>query len=499
MKFSESLYITMNKLTALIVLTAFLVSCEDFGDTNVDPNNPQDAQTEMLMTQAQRSVGTYVGGVEGTLFVQYFAETQYTDASTYDQQSFGFGSGYTGNAYSGPLKDLQEIIDLNSDEETRESSNVVAGGDNDNQIAVATILQAYIYQTLTDRWGMVPYEEALDDEENTRPAYSEQADIYEGLIQELKDAIDLINDGDGPTGDFIFEGDMGKWERFANTLRMRLALRLADRGDEVDIDPAAEFEEAYQDGPVEEDIMFPYLADSNNENPWYNRFRTRTDYAISDTMANLMKDLDDIRLTRFADPAPNEDKEDDEVTMDEIVGMPYGLAGADAGDIENAEISFPGTPMRGQDTPLPIFTMAELHFSLAEAIERGWMSGDAESEYEDGIEASWRQWEVYDENDFNDYISQSDISYDSDNWEQKIGLQKWIGLFPQGYEAWAEWRRLDYPELEPAPAANNNSEEIPVRHGYPADEPELNEENYEEALDIQGEDRLSTNIFWDVE
>lgn len=498
----------MNKLLFIAFFAVVIAGCDDFGSMNVDPNNAQEAQPDLLLTYAERSVGAYVGSVNGALYVQYFAETQYTDASTYSSVNFSFASGYTPvtnppdediNAYSGPLHNLQEIIDLNTNEETRSSQRVQSAGSNANQIAVARILRAYLYHTMTDRWGYIPYSEALQGEDDFTPSYDSQEAIYQDLLTELSEAVEQIDDGAGPTGDYIFEGDMGRWEAFANTLRMRIALRLSERNP-AGIDYVQHFTDAYNAGPIEQDVMYPYLADANNENPWFNRFRTRTDYAISNTLSDTMKAVDDQRLLVYADPAPNYNDEDGQIEFSDINPMPYGVSADSAGNITNAEVSFPGQAIRDQDAPLPIMTMAELQFMIAEAIERGWIAGDAAQEYYDGIQASWEQWDVYDEGDFTTYILDPDVAYTSADWEQKIGFQKWIALFPQGYEAWAEWRRLGNPELEPAPAAVNNSGEIPVRQGYPGDESELNSENYQQAVEAQNiVTGLDEPVWWDVD
>lgn len=485
----------MNKTILAVLATVLFVGCGDFGDLNTDPNNPSSAQTDLLLTNAQTSIDDVIGAFTGTLYVQYFSETQYTEASRYETINFDFNGWY-----NGPLEDLQTIIDLNSNEET--AGDVLAGGSNANQIAVARILQTYFFHMITDRWGMAPYSAALQGRDNLQPAYDSQSAIYEGMITELKEAANQIEPGQtGVRGDILFEGDMEQWQRFANTLRMRIALRLSDVNESL---ASSEFQDAVNSGLIQENVMYPYLADANNENPWYERFRTRTDYAITEFMADEMKAIDDLRLTAYAEPAPAAANDEPGTQMEEVVGMPYGIAGA--GDIENSEISFPGRAIGAggpdvgiQDAPLPIITLAEVNFAKAEAVERGWITGSAADFYNQGIEESWKQWDVYNESDFADYIANSEVAYDPTQWDQKIGYQKWIALFPLGYEAWGEWRRLGYPELTPAPDALNETGEIPVRHGYPTTESELNRENYDAAVEAQGPDRLDTHLWWDVE
>lgn len=488
----------IKKVAMVTLMTVLMVSCDDFGSINDDPNNPTQVRTELLLTNAQRSVSDVVGAFMGNLWVQYLAETQYTDDSQYANTEANFNGWYTG-----PLRDLEEIIRINTNEETKDEA-AVTGGSNANQIAVARILKAYFFQLLTDRWGMVPYSEALQGRDNFSPAYDSQSEIYADIITELKQAVAQMDGGAGVSGDILFGGDMDQWALFANSLRARASLRLADVADDVEVDPAAEFADALDDGIIEEDVFYPYTTDPNNENPWYTRFRTRTDYAISDVIADYMKGLDDYRLTVFANPAPDVDNEDGVVTLDEIIGMPYSIE--DAGDVTNDAISFPGSaigaggPGVGQaDAPLPIITVAELNFAQAEAVERGWITGVAEDYYYAGIEASWNQWGVYNTTDFSDYIAQNDVLYNTAAWQERIGFQKWIALFPLGYEGWSEWRRLGYPVLEPHEFALNQSGEIPVRFVYPSTESQINGASYNAAVEAQGPDTPDTHLWWDVE
>jgi hypothetical protein len=466
-------------LMALLMLAG--VSCSDFGDINNDPNNTTSVAPEVLLTNAMRTVSSVVGRTTEVLYVQHMSETQYTDASRYLDVNFDFNGWYTG-----ALADLNHIIDLNTDEATK--VDAMQSGSNANQIAVARILKAYFFNVLTDRWGPLPYTNALQGRENLRPAYDSQETIYMDVINELKEAVAQMDGGAGVDGDFILGGDMDMWAVFANSVRAKMALRLSE------VDEAtgrAEFADAVADGVISSndmDIMYPYLAETNNQNPWFGRFITRTDYAISSTMVDYMKPLGDPRLDVYADPAPN---------YGDVRGMPYGIEAA--GDIPNDEVSFPGFPaVRGQDAPLAIITYAEMLFAQAEAVERDWIDGDAQSLYEDGIRASWRQWGVYDEDAFNTFIAQPDVAYNADNAMELIHNQKWVALYLNGLEAWAEWRRTGYPELEPAPDPLSDLPEIPVRQAYPTSERDLNSDNYNAGVSLLGgEDNLHTPLWWD--
>lgn len=484
---NKKIMIPFKKVTFVLMMTVLVVGCDDFGNLNIDSNNPSQVKTDLLLTNAQRTVNSVVGAVTGTLYVQYFAETQYNEDSRYESETFDFNGWYTG-----ALMDLQTIINLNTDPATKD--NVLSGGSNVNQIAVARIMKAYYYQLMTDRWGALPYTQALKGREIISPAYDSQEAIYMDLVKELKEAAAQIDvNSNAVNGDILFQGDMGTWKKFANSIRARLALRMADVNATV---AKAEFVDAYNKGLIDEDLMYPYLGEASNENPWFSRYRTRTDYAISDVMADYMKGLNDYRVTKYADPASGVDNKDGITTFNEVQGLDYDIE--NPGDILNSAVSFPGMAIRAQSAPLPIITVTEMNFAIAEAIERKWIAGSAATFYMDAIEASWKQWDVYELANFTAYITNPEVVYNSANWKEKIGKQKWVALFPQGYEAWSEWRRIGWPKLTPHAFAMNASKQIPVRHAYPTSESQINKVNYEAAVKAQGPDDGTTKLWWDV-
>lgn len=497
-----------NIYSAIFLFSMLLWStgCDDFGDMNVDPNKPSRAQTSLLLTGALTSIDNVIGATTPVLYSQHLSETQYTESSRYGVVNFDFNGWYTG-----PLANLEEIIRINTDEATRDLAT--ASGSNANQIAVARILKAYFFHFMTDRWGALPYFEALKGAENFSPAYNTQEEIYNDLFNELREAVAQMDNGAGVGGDILFGGNMNDWAKFANTLRMTMALRISE------VDPslaASEFADAVSGGVFDdEDVEFQFRNETNYQNPWYGRFITRTDYAVSEPLVNYMKATNDPRLPAYADPAlsrlsaPGYDK---------FVGMPYGIEAA--GDIPNSDVSFMTSDiLAGQDHPLYVFTEAQVRFGLAEGMIRGWINGDAEQMYYDAIRASFETWDVLDVGevaidlepyyglnqvvevdviDFEDFIDQPEVAWDPANAMEQIMTQKWVALYLQGYEAWAEWRRTGFPMLTPAPDAMNTSGLIPRRHGYPTSEFNLNEANYRAAVAAQGADELDTRLWWDV-
>lgn len=496
--------IKMKKLykhISITLIAACMVACDisDFDDINVNPNATNEPNAAILLTNGivfsnnvDFNIASTVYATQGQLYVQYLANSQYTSADTYQNVQFSYNT-----FYNGPLTDLQKVIELNTDEETKVFADDY--GSHANQIAVAKILQAYYFLHITDRWGDIPYSEALQAEQGIlTPKFDPQREVYNGIMATLKEATAMIDGGAGPTGDALFAGDMDRWEKFANTIRLVAALRLS----EVDEERArSEFVAAMNDGVIaldnSENIMFRHFAEQNHDNRWQDRFETRRDYTVANTLVDYMQStanggmmnvMMDPRLPVFADPTES---------TGGFVGMVYGVNEAEAGDISNSDVSFLGNALRVQDAPTYIYTSAQVLFSMAEAAQRGWIAGDAEQFYNDAIKASLDQYGVGDE--FDTFITNEEVAFDPARAFEQIGNQKWVALFLNGYEAWAEWRRTGYPDLVPAVAAQNKSGEIPVRQAYPVTERDLNETNYNEVVSRQGEDGLDTKVWWDVD
>lgn len=487
-------YINKAAMKWLLIFSVVIAGCNpgDFGTLNVNPNQPSEANTAALLTAAQTSLpggiigqGTILTSAYPNLYVQFLADKQYTENSRYSTVGFNYGSIYTG-----PLDNLQTIININMDSSTATAAQQF--GTNENQIAASTILMSYLFLHLTDRFGDIPFTEALKGRENFRPAFTPQAEIYDSLFVRLKRATEMIDEGSAISGDIMFGGDMHMWRIFANTMRMVMALRIS----EVAPDKGkTEFAAAMADGVIssnDENVVYNYIEDNNQDNPWEDAFETRLDYTISQTLADTLNALGDPRITMYANPA---------ASTGTYVGMPYGVAEAEAGAIPNANVSFLGDAVREQTSPTYIYTYAQVLFSMAEAAHRGWIPGGdavAQGYYNDAIKASWEQWGVFDQARYNTYIAQPRVAYTAGTAIQKIALQKWIALFLNGYEAWAEWRRLDAPVLLPAPASLNTGGGIPVRQAYPSFEATQNTANYEAAVgNLDGIDDLNSPVWWD--
>ncbi|CAM1368926.1 Starch-binding associating with outer membrane [Tenacibaculum sediminilitoris] len=491
---------TFKSLLATVAASILLVGCEsyDFGDTGIDKNNPVNPISASLLTGVQsKIVGTVSlsGTATPSLYVQHLSQTQYTEESRYQTINFnwnvtGSGTGTDGtvNIYNKIFPNLLQIIDLNTNPDTK--GNAAVFGSNNNQIAVAKIMWAYYFQWATDRWGMLPYSNAFGGVASSKSIYDSQEEIYTDLFDKIDEALAQMDGGSGPEGDILFGGNMSSWKKFANTLKMNMAIRLAKVYPSAGGYAATKFNEAMSAGvisSVSEDIMFPSISNDAYDNPYQDDYvdSGRTDECLSDVLVDRMQDLNDPRLPMFGEPA---------ASTGTFVGLQYGWA--DAGSIPNADVSFMNDDLiKNGERDLPMFTYAQISFNKAEAALLGWISGSAQTYYEEGVIASMKQWGVSDA-DANAYLLEADVVYNAANAMNQIAEQKWLALFYQPYEAWAEWRRLDYPNLTPAvDALTGNS--IPVRHAYPIAEANQNKSNYEAAVAAQGEDGLFTKLWWD--
>jgi hypothetical protein len=135
-------------------------------------------------------------------------------------------------------------------------------------------------------------------------------------------------------------------------------------------------------------------------------------------------------------------------------------------------------------------------FDRAEAAARGFTTEDAGALYQQAVTAALTQYSVSSA-DITTYLAQNSVKYDASNYKKSIGNQKWLALFGQGLEGWTEWRRLDYPVLQPA-VAGTLSGKIPVRFIYPGSEQSLNKTSYSAAVASQGADVLTTKLWFDV-
>jgi len=516
-------------LVSLAIGGAGCGKISDFGDTNTNPNSVTSPVTAALLTNALQVTGPNALGVNtfqgprAALYCQYISETQYTDAQQYSLPILESGALYSGTAtIPGPLMDLKVIINRNSDPTLAAATSVY--GSNANQISTAKILSSYYLWTITDKWGDVPYSEALQGAANLFPKYDMQLDIYKGLFKDLADAVAGFDGGLPVRGDIVYSGNIASWKKFANSLRVVMAMRLSKQYPNAGELAATEFAAALapSQGGVITTNAENFKVDYSNgggvyNHPWFDEYFTnvRDDYALSKTMADCLAGLGDTRRSAFGSTQPGAPG----------IAFPYGLTR----DLATAFTTSIGGPSnyarvlesskRTAGSPVVVLNASTVLLAQAEAVQRGWITGSAQALYEAGVTASFGEWGLtvpagyftgaasFTSGGGVPAIGQAPAPYDAIPADQdaatptalsRIQLQRWLAAFPNGGEGWAEWRRTGVPDLKPTRFATNSGKGIPRRYMYGPSESSLNGTNLAAAIArLTGGDVAEARVWWD--
>ena len=468
------------KILSVFAALAAITACGDLTSINKNPNGPVDVPPPSILPSV---IQTVVGGVNGVnslnirgggLWVQYYAEIQYRD-----EDKFLLRSGTTGGwgFYNSALEDAQRMIQKGI------SSNTP------NWAAVGRILKSYTFSVMTEAMGDLPYSQALRGDTVLHPTYDTQKVIYDSLFLALTQASSEINPSliGFSSGDLLYNGDMAKWKRFANSLRLRLAVHLsnADATKAASEAAAAVAAGVFTSNADNAELM--YLAASPNQNPIYRDVHVggRDDYGMSKTIVDSLTSWNDPRLPIYAQVNP---------ANTGYRGLPNGLLDGQATTTTYplSTVSRFGALWRETpNAPLDLLTYSEVLFLEAEAAERGWIPGGsaaAATYYRNAITASMQQYGVA-APDIATYLGQAKVGYDAAGATlaghlQQIAYQKWLSLFMQGAEAFTEVRRTQVPAI--VPGCHASMQHIPERLPYDDNEAVLNAANVAAAVSAQG-------------
>jgi hypothetical protein len=472
----------LKKLSYIIIFALALSSCNStLDEINKNPNATETPLAPYLLTGTLKQGADLYWGSENNfnsslLFVQHWAKIQYAEPDRYDVSNTTFTSLWN-TSYSTLITDLNTILNF-SDQQA-----------NSNYKGIALTLRSWTFLLLTDAYGSIPYKEAGL---KVTPAYNTQKEVYTGLLEDLKQAQSLLGTANGAvTGDLAYKGNITKWKKLVNSLRLRIALRISDK--EPALAKQAVIEATTDAAGVissnSEIFQFIYTS-SPQQNPASAWFETRDDYRISKTLVDKLYELSDPRLPVYAQ-LPSD------ATVGKYVGGANGLSNSAANSQGFAKTSKPGTYFLTSQSPAVIFAYSEVLFDLSEAVARGYITGDAEQLYKNGITASFNQFGITNATVIANYLNQPIVKYDATNYAKSIGTQKWIAFFGQGLDAFAEWRRLDYPQLTAGPATVLDGQ-TPSRFFYPGTEQSLNGTSYQASVAVQGKDLLTTKLWFDA-
>ena len=499
-------------LLPLLVFALVLGSCEDdLTSLNEDPKGATDVPADPLFSNALVSLGTLNTSVDynDNMFMfmsQYWAATTYADESQYDLTGRSIPSNYWSEIYRDVLNDLKESSNLIAEDE------LIPDAQKTVMQAQIEVMQVMAYHQLVSVFGDIPYTEALDAE-NPAPAYDDDATIYSDLMSRLNTAISNLNSGSSgfsATADVYYGGNVDAWSRFANSLKMRMAIQLS----EVDAGAAqTAIEEASPNAfqSLGEQLTLQFQSAQPHTNPvWEDVISTgRNDFVAANTLIEMMNNLDDPRRpVLFTQVDGN------------YVGGTYGVSN------DYVDYSHVQGPLIQPSFEGVLLSYEEVEFIRAEANARGWLTGTAAQaavHYNNAIEADMNYWsqaaqsggiweqepsaaeKEIDSGEITDYQTQPDVAYPVGGSPQDqlkaIAEQKWVAQYMNdNLQAWTDWRRLDHPTWFVA-GDNPNADvedDIPVRFIYPVDEQNLNQSNWEAAASAIGGDETGTLLFWDT-
>lgn len=457
-------------------------SCKKFDDYNNNPNAPENVHPQFLLSNVIAEAAdnqAYWGWHAGALLAQHSSNLEFLPVDRYD---LGNNEGLWNETY-------RLLNDLKSVSEAEESNEAYA--------AIASILKAHQASLLTDLWTNVPYFEALEGEReaNFTPKFDSQEDIYlndDGILDLLEKSVEILeNSTASVSGDILYSGDLNKWIRFANSLRVRYLLRISSK-----VDVSAELQSIVNEGDIftsnNDNAALPYLSSSPNQWVIFTEREGRyVDVRMSKNAENIMSPLNDDRIMRFYKPTVLSEQNG----TPEYKGIPNGLSRESQNDYNLTDVSLMGSFLRDVPDAMQAVFMnyAELQFCLAEAAQKGLIAGAPSTYYQAGIQASFDFYEV---NLPSTYLLSNDVVLNGTNNLERIMTQKWINSFMSGYEAWFDIRRTGFPNLT-IPDDNLNGDVYPVRYVYPSTEQAVNGANYSDAVSAIGGDDYNSKSWWE--
>ena len=488
---------------------------EELTDLNIDPTAANELDWRFLFTTGQvwAAENRYINGRVhlnlGSGLIQHMATLEIGGergaGDKYFRHLDSFNA-YMDRVYETSMKSIAEVI--------RQTGPEGANPTWTNLHHMAQVLYVLPMHIMTDLYGNVPYSEANRGVDGIFfPAFDDQEFIYKDMLAKLETAANTIGTGPDQVGsaDIYYQGDFDKWKKLANSLMLRLAMRISN----VDPGTAQEFvQKAIAGGVMESNADAAIVPMAAGPSQWFNqngisRAMIPDDWGaqnmLAKTLVDFLQERDDPRLRLWAVRGkwggPYLDKPEDQI------GMPNGYdpqtiqeyLGVSEPIDRELEFSRMNPMLLDVDDPFILMTYAEVEFLLAEAALKGWHSGDPAEHYNNGVRASMQMWDIFDES-----LVVTDAEVDAylaanpfDGSEEMIGEQMWAANFMQWYEAYSNWRRTGYPELTPVNYPGNISNgQIFRRIEYNVVEAATNPNLGENGT---SPDNVMTRVWWDVE
>jgi hypothetical protein len=420
----------MKKIFIILFIVALgITSCDSYLDINQDPNSPSESNVDasMIFPGAEMnlaaSYGNFLritGGYFAQHYVQLFGTSNYLDYSRFIMSATRSSSTYT-QLTTRCLQNLETI--------RKQSSSSEEWG----TYLAATTLRAFTYQILVDTYGETPYTEGLDVG-NLTPKYDDGLTVYQGILEELDDALSKAVASDLVCTNFLFGNPTAAdWIKLANALKLKILMRMSD----VQNVQSALATVITENNFPAADVSWAgiWSDESGKANPFYQEEfatyfgSTQKNIAANIALVGTMQGSDDARLAKYFNKN----------TSGVYTG---GVSGTHFSTSATYVSSYWCPPIASYDMPVHLITKAEVEFFLAEYYARYGSSADAKKHYEDAIEASFATAGATGASD----IYTTRYPWNNANYKQLIGIQKWIALSgTNNFEAWCEVRRLKYP------------------------------------------------------
>jgi hypothetical protein len=479
------------RIIAILIAACCVTACEDYLDINKNPNQTIVSTPELVLSNAlNATAGQLFFNQMGAMWAGQWCPSG--DVSGFVQEkTYDFNNTYGTGIWTGMydiLNDYKYVI--------KESEKVGKKGAS----SIARIMSAFLYHKLVDTYNNVPYTDALQGTTVIRPTYDNGQAVYEAIINDLDIALAdlkaITDPGDNPgVSDIVFAGDYGNWIRFGNSLKLRLLIRQSEipgRASYI----TAELGEITGGYLVADANATPgYLKTSGKQNPfWTNYYKNETDavsnnfnfYRSTQFLVNNLPASDQRRLYIVAPSGSNVKS----TAAGNRVGVQYGDETSAAYSNASSGIGF--GILKSFDMPMTVFTASESYFLQAEAVQRGYMAGNAQTLFEEGVRASFRLLGLTNV-EANSHLANSPQG-PYDGTLQRLITQKWIASVGYGgFEAWCDYRRTGYPNVPLSTKAIKSN--IPVRLYYPNQEVQTNAANVEAQGDI---DAITSKVFWDA-
>lgn len=521
-------FILWKYLIAILIISCTSACDKDFEEMNKNPNAYNEPVLSNTFSLSLVNLtgpadyrdwgnGMYAGGIMQYFgsFYEHWTGEKYLYDPGYNDVSFNAG-------YRDHIKLLNQILALVKDQP-----------DKTNLYAMTRILKVYAFHKITDFYGDIPYFEAGNGyiDGTMHPRYDTQADIYADMLKELDESANLLDPSKSSLGsaDFIYNGNVEQWKRFANSLMLRLGMRLT----KIDLAKAETYvKKAIAGGVMESNSDIAKVDHTDNTGlnwNWDSYYQVNEEHRandkgygtskLSNVFINFLKDKNDPRLPFYATLwEGNVDPSKLPVTSDPAIqkGLPCGFNSTtiktiipnwtDEMYLTYSEINL--NTLANMAAPSIFQSYAEVELLLAEAVARGWKVGDVKDHYEKGVTAAMDMVSLFpggmstSPSAITKYLTDNPfVSGTFDQNMQQIHNQYWVcHFFWDNIESFSNWRRTGYPVLIPTNYPGNvTGGVIPRRLLYPESEKILNTENYNAAVQIQGPDLYTTRVWWDKE